>query len=106
SLTADGRVTFEGRNYTRVKGDASGTIDRDKLIDLVKGIKKSDFFSLSEDPGPPVVDAPTYSLAIRMNGRDKTVTAGPRRFDLLMARIDQIVNSDQWITCNPKSSCY
>ncbi len=100
TITADGRVTFDGQHYTRVTGAASTTIDQAQIIELITEIKKADFFTLADKYAAPVTDAPSYTLTLSMAGRSKTVddyVAGPHRLTLLMNRIDQIVNSAQWI---------
>lgn len=107
TITSDGKVTFEGRTYTKVKGIATSTVDKAKLEELAMEIKKTDFFSLLDKYYPVdmiVTDNPTYTLSVQMGGNRKTVenyASGPRRLYLLQDRIDQIVNSDQWIKCDP-----
>ncbi|MFL5733935.1 MAG: DUF6438 domain-containing protein [Chloroflexia bacterium] len=100
TVEADGRVTFEGRHYTKEKGTVTGTIDSAKLAELATEIKKADFFSLDSSYSSGVTDNPTYTLEVHMDGKSKRVESyatRPRRLELLMDRIDQILNSKQWI---------
>lgn len=100
TITGDGKVNFEGRNYTRVKGSATTTIDQDKLNELIKEFLRVDFFNLQDKYSANVTDNPTYTVSIQLGGKTKEVenyAAGPRRLYLLQDRIDQIVNSEQWI---------
>jgi hypothetical protein len=103
TITSDGKVTFEGRHHTRVKGTETTTIDRAKLEELVMEVQKADFFGLLDEYSAIVTDHPTYTLSVRLGGKSKTVSnyaTGPHRLYLLQDRIDQIVNSAQWIKCD------
>jgi uncharacterized protein DUF6438 len=99
TIDANGKVTFEGREYTR-EGTVLGAIDNTKLIELAAEVKKADFFSLEDSYTAQVTDNPTYTLEVQMGGKSKRVVSyatRPRRLELLMNRIDQIVNSKEWI---------
>ncbi len=120
TIASDGQVTFESSDSTRVQGTVTTRMDennklaefvtattrigKDKLAELVKEFKKADFFSLSEGYyNYDITDAPSYRVSIQTGGRSKSVgayAAGPRRLYILMNRIDQIVNSDQWVRCD------
>jgi hypothetical protein len=102
TLTVDGKgeVTFVGRHYTRVTGAATGAVDQAKIAEIVREIQRADFFSLDDDYSAQVTDNPTYTLTVQMGGRTKKVrsyAAGPLKLYILQRRIDQIVNSRQWI---------
>jgi hypothetical protein len=100
TITGDGHVTLEGRHYTGVKGTVTATIGTDEITELAQEIKKADFFSLSESYQANFTDLPTYWVTIQMGDSFKRVEdygAGPRRLEILEDRIDQIVNSKQWI---------
>jgi hypothetical protein len=100
TVDADGKVTFEGRYYTETRGTFTATIDNAKLAELAAEIEKSDFFSLEDQYRYDVTDMPTYTLTVVMGGQSKRVESyatRPRRLGLLMARIDQILETDQWI---------
>lgn len=100
TIEPDGKVTFDGKYNTAITGTVTSTIGHDKLIELAAEIDKTDFFSLSDDY-PRWDDVPVYLLTVQMSGVDKQVTAssigGPRRLYILMSRIDEIVDSYQWI---------
>jgi|GEM_PF-1901818 len=100
TVAADGTVTFEGRDYTRVKGTVTGHVDRTQLTELASAIKQADFFGLEDSYSTNVTDNPSYTLTVQMGGRSKQVESyatRPRRLALLMDRIDQITDSQQWI---------
>lgn len=100
TITGDGRVTFDGQDYTRVKGTATTQIGASEIQALLAEIQKVGFFELADAYDANVTDNPTYSVAVQWQGRIKRVqdyVAGPRKLRILEDRIDQIVNSDQWI---------
>lgn len=95
-----GKVTFDGHYYTRVTGTATATISQAQLSELAREVIKADYFSLNDSYSENVTDLPTYTLNVQMGGRSKQVCdygTGPRRLGILMDRIDQIVNTEQWI---------
>jgi hypothetical protein len=99
-VQSDGRVVFEGRHFTKVKGKATANIDRAKLVEIANEIKKADFFSLDPFYSENVTDHPTYTLTVAMGGQRKQVESyatRPIRLEILMDRIDQILNTEQWI---------
>jgi hypothetical protein len=99
AVDANGTVIFEGRHYTK-ESRGSATIDKSKLVELAAEIKKADFFSLEDSYTARVTDNPTYMLEVQMGGKSKRVVSyatRPRRLELLMNRIDQIVDSKVWI---------
>jgi hypothetical protein len=99
TITGDGTVTFDGRYYTKA-GTATVTIDQEKVIELIREVQKADFFNLSDDYSANVTDIPTYFVSVGLGGKSKQVRdygAGPPRLRILENRIDQIVNSAQWI---------
>lgn len=101
TIGSDGNVMFDGKHKTQTKGKATAKISSEKLVELATEIKKADFFSLEDSYYyTGLHHAPTYRLTVRMNGRSKQVESyatRPRRLELLMNRIDQIVDIEQWI---------
>jgi uncharacterized protein DUF6438 len=100
TIEASGKVTFEGRYHTKVTGTVNSMIDNAKLTELATEIKKADFFSLDDSYSRDVTDNPYYRLSVTMNGQSKQVMSyatRPRRLEILMDRVDQIVGADQWI---------
>jgi hypothetical protein len=99
TITGDGKVIFNGRGQTKIKGIVSSTLRREEIIELMREIRKADFFNLLDDYIVPDVDVPTYKLSIHLGGKNKTVVNryAPARLWMLEWRIDQIVNSEQWV---------
>jgi len=117
TIEADGSVTFEGRDYVKTKGTAKGHISQEQLRQLISEFEKIDYFSLREryqdaDDGCPsfATDMPSADTSIQMNSRKKSVShylgcwerggdfkIYPAALYKLEEKIDEIVNSKQWI---------
>lgn len=100
TVDAEGKVTFQGRHYTHQKGIATGMLERAQLVELATEIKKADFLGLDSLSNDFALDIPKLTLKVRMGGISNeavTFTGRPRRLELLMARIDQVVNTEQWL---------
>jgi hypothetical protein len=66
--------------------------------ELVREIVKADFLD-SRYMSKEAFDAPVTTLRVEMGGRSNEIKgrSGQNRLELLKARIDQIVDSNQWI---------
>lgn len=98
TIEADGKVSFEGRAYTR--GTFTSTLSTEQVVELASEIKKADFFSLKDEYTANFTDVPDYTLTVEMGGQEKRVFARavfPRRLNLLMDRIDEIVGTRRWL---------
>jgi hypothetical protein len=100
TITGDGRVTFEGKEYTRVKGTATAKLDKVTILELVREVKKADVFDLLDIYDAHFFDIPVQQVSVQMGGKAKRIkdfSAGPPRLNILENRIDQIASSYQWI---------
>jgi hypothetical protein len=116
TISADGAVTFEGRQYVKVKGLAKGSISLEDLCKLIKAFQAASYFSLhdkyaTKNDGCPEVwtDYPNVITSIRINGKSKSIShyhgcqdnSGtsiyPKGLTDLENNIDQIVGTDKWI---------
>jgi hypothetical protein len=114
TISADGKITFEGRQFVKTKGAAHGSITLEGLRQLLAEFDKARYFSLrdkyeTETDGCPEywTDNPTAVTSIRVNGKSKSIShyqgcrdgevAYPKALTELEDRIDQIVDSKQWI---------
>ena len=80
SLQPSGKVTFDGRGFTKIIGRAEDVINDEKKEQLVAEITKADFFKLDdaytqESRNCPTTrtDNSTVTLSIRLNDKSKTV---------------------------------
>src|SRR5213078_1566078 len=76
TISSDGTVTFEGRQYTKTKGTATGHISASDFRKLVSEFEKIDYFSLPDEykPGSKVcpqriTDMPSANTSIHSNGK-------------------------------------
>jgi len=114
TITADGSVTFAGREYVKTKGTFKSTISRETLRQLIAEFEKVKYFSLHdryerEEDGCPEVwtDNPSAITSIRINGKTKSIshyygcqskgTIYPKDLTLLETKIDELVGTDRWI---------
>lgn len=112
SITADGSVTFEGRDHVKMKGTHTGKIPVEAVRRLVEGFEKINYFSLKDRYRMPedgcdgmVMDAPGAITSLRINGRQKTVNHNYGCFGVkvlealkqLETQIDEAANTAQWV---------
>jgi uncharacterized protein DUF6438 len=112
TVTADGGVVFEGREYVKSKGTFKSSISAEKVSALIKEFEKIDYFSLDSNysPGNKAckenwTDNPSATTSLKLNGKFKSVThyygcRGASILDDLMrleTQIDEIVGTARWI---------
>lgn len=114
TISADGKVTFQGRQFVKTKGTVQGSITLDGLRQLLAEFDKARYFSLrdkyeTEKDGCPEdwTDHPSAVTSIRLNGKSKSIShyhgcrdgqvAYPKALTELEDRIDEIVGTKQWI---------
>lgn len=112
TITADGKVTFEGRRFTKVTGQATGKISKKAFRGLVAEFQKLGYFSLPDNysPGTPqcpqmVTDMPSANTSLRLKGKTKAVahyhgcgTSGKLpQLTALENKIDKVAGTQKWI---------
>ncbi|HZS43525.1 MAG TPA: DUF6438 domain-containing protein [Blastocatellia bacterium] len=116
TISADGTVTFDGRQYTKQKGVVTGKINQDHVKQLIAEFDKAKYFSLkdryqTQNDGCPEVwtDAPAVTTSFKANGRQKKIVhylgceegngkgVYPKLLHDLENKIDEIVGTEQWI---------
>ena len=112
TIASDGTVTFEGRNFVKTKGTATGQIkpeDFKKLVDEFEQIKYSSLDDKYErgSPGCPMAatDMPYVRTSIKTNDRAKSVSHYHgcresevlRTLSILERRIDEVAGTARWI---------
>jgi len=78
TLTSDGRLTYEGGEYTRVRGVHTFRIPPDVVLDMLADFTHPDFFELESVYPSPGVPWITMSLSIEMNDLSKSVLSEDR----------------------------
>ena len=116
TVSADGGVIFEGREFVKVKGVTKGTISVEKVRQLIAQFDSAKYFSLNDkyetekDGCPEVwIDNPSAVTSIRINGKSKSVShyhgcqegrgtsVYPKALTDLENQIDEIVGTKRWI---------
>ena len=126
TISADGSVVFNAKAYwveenkaRRVKesGVILSKVSREQLLQLTSEFEKANYFSLrdfykeaNECPGGIATDSPTVYTSFQINGRRKAIShyygcvgeAGifsiyPPELVNLETRVDEIVNTEQWM---------
>lgn len=104
TIYGTGVVAWEGKSFVRVTGKAEGAISREQFKQLVSEFDKAKYYSLKDNYIQiPVTDAPYVITSITVDGKTKSVrhycadTTAPEQLTKLENKIDEIVNSDQWV---------
>jgi hypothetical protein len=112
SVASDGKVTFEGLNYTKTKGKATARIKTKAFQQLVKEFERIKYFSLDDKyvPGEPncgqaATDMPYVKSSIQLKGKTKTISHYQgcfgsevvRALFALDRRIDEVAGTAKWI---------
>jgi acetamidase/formamidase len=112
TISSNGAVTFEGRQFVKTKGIARGQIKPEDFRQLVNEFEKIKYSSLDEkyEPGSPGcgmarTDNPSARTSIQINGRAKTVShyygchdsEVLRSLTTLERKIDDVAGTEKWI---------
>jgi hypothetical protein len=80
TIESDGKVTFEGKSWTKIIGKAEDRLSEEKFKKLTDEIEKANFFSFdnaynSESQNCPntVTDHPSVKLYVKLNGKEKNI---------------------------------
>src|SRR5580765_3984419 len=78
TINSDGSVAFDGKEETKVKGKATGSISKEDLKELVAQFDKVKFFRLEDryefgNCPIKISDTPSATTTLRINGKTKTV---------------------------------
>jgi uncharacterized protein DUF6438 len=101
TITGDGRVEYEGKEFVRVKGRASATIPAADVAALAAAFDKAGYFSLQDKYTANITDLPTNITSIRIDGRFKQIVdyyGAPQALKDLERQIDRVGRTSQWVT--------
>jgi len=113
TISADGKVVFEGNANVKVKGHSETTISPEKVQLLIKSFEKAKFFSLRNSYSRPEDgcrvydgDAPSATIIV-LNGKSKSINhylgchqkkgTAVRALSKLEDLIDDLTTTAQWI---------
>lgn len=112
TISASGKVAYEGRASVKVIGSAESSISQEKLRELIRAFENVGYFKLQDKYETPedgckdwVTDGPTAISSLTANGRTKSVRhySGCRGIAVLAElqkleqEIDDAANVAQWI---------
>jgi hypothetical protein len=106
-IYADGRVTYEGKEFVKTKGRAKGRITKQALEELVEEFMKIHYLKLKSKPDcvEEWTDHPSALRSLSWKGEKNAVLhyhgcRGPAVLEQLTKledKIDEVVNSKRWI---------
>lgn len=105
-VRGNGSVRFVGQRYTEVVGGIDGTLTDDQLFLIASELDRSNFLSYQPIDGclQLATDHPSVTLWVKWRGKERKVERylgckkeEPDPVPTLSRRIDEIVNTNQWI---------
>jgi hypothetical protein len=119
AINGNGLVEYSGRQFVRVHGSQTASIDRNTLDDLLRSFDRTHFLAFTSSFQQDCTDMPGVIVTITADGRSKRVESDElcpehgdflksvyRRFSrqedfLTLAReIDSVTASDRWVKCD------
>jgi len=100
TITGDGRVEYEGKEFVQVKGRASATIRPQDVAALVEAFEKARYFELQDKYTANITDMPTTITSIRLDGRYKRIVDyynAPPGLKELERLIDRVAGTEKWV---------
>lgn len=110
AVSGDGTVRYNGESNVRRLGEATRTVDAERVRGLLAQFAAVDFLALRDEYKMPVTDLPSVSLTLRVNGREKSVVnywvggeeavpdaATHRMLDVLADAVDMTSESAGWV---------
>ena len=101
SVRDDGTVTYEGREHTKVSGQATWKIDPAAVRALAKEMQDAGYFELQDEYRAMVTDHPTVYTSLTIGGRTKKIqdyVAGPPKLKDLELRIDEVAGTKKYVS--------
>lgn len=104
TIYGDGNVEYEGRRFVKIEGKKAITISEEKVRQLLAEFQRIDYFSLEDSYEELMAtDMPSAYTSLTIDGKTKTVRHyhgdfnAPEKLTDLEDKIDEIVDSNQWI---------
>ena len=103
-IKGDGTVIYSGVQFVKITGIQEAKISMDAVDQLLMEFEKADYFSLNDSYTKfGKSDMPSANTSITIGGVTKEVkhylgdSSAPKQLTELENKIDEIVNSSQWI---------
>ena len=104
TIYGSGTVVYEGKRFVRIEGKRTIAISEEKVRQLLSEFKRIDYYSLDDSYEEfMATDMPSAFTSLTIDGKTKTVRhyhgdfSAPKELTKLEDKIDEIVNSNQWI---------
>lgn len=104
TVYGNGLVVYEGIRFVRVEGKRTTIIDEERVRQLVNEFRRIDYFSMENSYEElHATDMPSVISSITIDGRTKAIRHyhgdrnAPKKLTELENRIDEIINSGQWV---------
>jgi hypothetical protein len=104
TIRGDGSVHFDGQRFVQIPGKHDARIAPDAVRELVRQFEKAKFFAAGDKYIAEVTDNPTYTLALTVGGKTKTVTdyvgeqvGMPLVITDLENAVDEAAGTERWI---------
>jgi hypothetical protein len=104
SINGEGMVEFYGHYSTFIPGLHRSRLSGTELVPLLAAFQEADFYSLHDESNLLVMDAPSISIELSVDGHSKTVTdrlGESKAFGALMDRILEISHAQRWLQDTP-----
>ena len=105
TVYGNGTVVYEGKRFVRLEGKRTTAISEEKIRQLLSEFNKIDYLSLNDSYEELMAtDMPSAYTSLTADGKIKTIRhyhgdfSAPKELIELEDKIDEIVNSNQWIT--------
>jgi hypothetical protein len=101
TITGDGRVEYEGKQFVHVTGRATATISPAEVAALVEAFDKAGYFTLNDRYTANITDMPTTITSIRIGERFKQVIdyyGAPQVLKDLEKQIDRVAGTARWVS--------
>lgn len=105
TISGSGEVSYNGKEFVKVKGTQHATIDREKVRQLLTAFDRAKFFALPGGKCPCAVytDMPSAIITLTWHGRTRTLEhdygcpCAPAALSGLERQIDQAADTDRWV---------
>ena len=103
TIEDDGKVTYQGDKFVKIKGKKESTLSNAKLKEIKAAFKKVDYFNLKDSYiKTDATDMPTIITSFKTKSKRKEIVhyhgdfGAPKKLTHLEERIDIIVNTNKW----------
>ena len=101
TLSGDGTVRYEGRQFVRETGKRTWTIAPDAVAALAKEMQAAGYFDFQDRYTEHITDLPTTRTSLRIGSRFKSIEdyfGAPDALHRLEKRIDEVAGVQKYVT--------